>query len=239
VVTPEPGPAPLLAPPVSSIDEAIAQMQQIDAALPASDGVACFNRMYLDVTQQVNDHVTAGFFADAAFVARLDVVFANIYFAAVNAAAESPSALPPAWAPLIESRHNGEIYSIQFALAGMNAHINHDLPLAVVRTCTDLGAAPDSGSHPADYQKVDSLLDAAEASIRQSFESSVIREVDQRGQAVLNLVCNWSINSARDAAWDTALGLWAARDLPAVTDLIMGALARTVAMASRCLLVTF
>jgi hypothetical protein len=226
-------------PSVATIDEAIVRMQQIDAALPASDGVACFNRMYLDVTQRVKDQVTAGFFADPVLVSHLDVVFANIYFAAVNASVEQPTDLPAAWAPLIECRGNPEIYSIQFALAGMNAHINHDLPVAVVQTCRDLGTAPDAGSHHDDYQKVDALLDAAEESIRQSFESQAIRDADRRAQAVLNVVCNWSINSARDVAWDTSLGLWAARDVTPVEDLIMGAVARTVAMASRCLLVTF
>ena len=49
-------------------------------ALPSSDGLACFNRMYLDVTQQVNDWIGQGFFANAGFMAHLDVVFANIYF---------------------------------------------------------------------------------------------------------------------------------------------------------------
>ena len=36
--------------PVVSVAEAIARMEAIAAALPAADGIACFNRMYLDVT---------------------------------------------------------------------------------------------------------------------------------------------------------------------------------------------
>jgi hypothetical protein len=220
------------------MDEAIARMRAIDAALPATDGLACFNRVYLDVTQQVKARVTAGFFADAAFVEHLDVVFANLYFAAVDVAGSAPATWPAAWAPLLQCRTNAGIYSIQFALAGMNAHINHDLPIAVVQTCADLGTAPEDGSHHADYQKVDALLDGVEESIRESFESQAIRDADQRAQAVVNLVCNWSINSARDAAWDTGLGLWAARDIQAAQDLIMNGLARTVALASCCLLVS-
>jgi Family of unknown function (DUF5995) len=230
-------PLPPTGPPVVSMDEAIARMQQIDAALPASDGLACFNHMYLDVTQQVKAQVTAGFFADTAFLERLDVVFANIYFDAVNAVVEAPTNLPAAWAPLIQCRTDPGIYPIQFAIAGMNAHINHDLPIAVVQTCGDLGTAPDDGSHHDDYQKVDALLDAAETSIRQSFETAAERDADQRAQAVVNLICNWSINSARDVAWDTALALWASRNVAMVEDLFMNGLARTVAMASHCLLV--
>ena len=61
----------------------------------------------------------------------------------------------------------GGIEPVQFALAGMNAHINHDLPVAMVSTCAALGTSPED-PHLADYQKVDQLLDAAEQSIRQS-----------------------------------------------------------------------
>ena len=221
------------------MDEAIVRMQQIDAALPASDGLACFNKVYLDITQQVEHQVTAGFFADPAWLGRLDVVFANIYFSAVNAVTQEPDNLPAAWAPLLQSRLVSGIYPIQFALAGMNAHINHDLAIAVVRTCADLGTTPGDGSHHDDYQKVDNILDGCEQAIRQSFESEAVSSADQHAQAVLNLIGNWSINSARDVAWDTALGLWAARGITPVEDLLMDGVARTVGMASRCLLVTF
>jgi hypothetical protein len=137
----------------------------------------------------------------------------------------------------MEERSQPGIFPIQFALAGMNAHINHDLPIAVVRTCSLLGTNPEDGSHHEDYQKVDGLLDEAEQSVRQSFESGVALQADRATQAVVDLVGNWSINSARDVAWETALALWRSRSDPGVEDLLMNGLARTVAMASRCLLV--
>ena len=46
--------------PVTSIAEAIARMKAIDAATPASDGLACFNRMYLAVTEAVGADWTRG-----------------------------------------------------------------------------------------------------------------------------------------------------------------------------------
>ena len=201
-------PVPPAAPPVTSVDEAIARMKQIDASLPTADGVACFNRMYLGVTQNVKDHITQGFFADPDFLATLDVAFANIYFAAVDAMGGPADAFPEAWKPLLQDRSKRGIYPLQFALSGMNAHINHDLPLAVVETCAKLGTTPDAGTHHDDYQKVDALLDAAEQSIRESFESGVVLAVDKRARLVLDLVDNWSINSARDAAWANSLVLW-------------------------------
>jgi len=223
-------------PPVASVADAIVRMQQIEAALPARDGIACFNRMYLEVTQQVEQRISQGFFADPNFMGSFDVAFANIYFAATDALVNQPSQIPAAWQPLFEARSNPDVYPIQFALAGMNAHINHDLPIALVETCTRLQTSPDAGDHHADYQKVDVLLDAVEQSVRESFESSVVLEADRHARSVLDLIGNWSITAARDVAWGTALALWQSRDVPAVEDLLMRSLARTVAMASRCLL---
>jgi hypothetical protein len=213
-------------------------MQAIDAVLPATDGVACFfNRMYLGITESVQQSTQTGSFADPVYVAALDVAFANFYFAAVDALSGPPTGWPVAWQPLLASRQSPGIESIQFALAGMNAHINHDLPLAVVATCAELNSAPADGSHLADYQKVDVLLDSAEQTVRESFEPPDIRDVDEHVARVLNLVANWSINSARDVAWDNAVALWDIRDHALATDLFTSALARMVAMASRVLLV--
>jgi hypothetical protein len=138
----------------------------------------------------------------------------------------------------MEQRANKGIEPIQFALAGMNAHINHDLPLAVVSTCTALNTSPDVGAHFADYQKVDQLLDAAEQSIRQTFESAPELAVDHHLSAVNNLIADWTINSARDLAWNNCLLLWAVRDDPMARGLLAGSLAASAAMASRLLLVT-
>ncbi len=228
--------APAPAPPAQSIDDVVARLESIDAALPAGDGVACFNRMYLEVTSGVRDRVGQGFFGDPAFVSRLDVVFANLYFAAVDALSGPPNGLPVAWQPLLAARGTPGIEPIQFALAGMNAHINHDLPLAVVTTCTDLKTAPEDGCHHDDYTKVDALLNASVESVRQSFEPPEVVIIDQHVAAVANIIDNWSINAAREVAWDTAVALWDVRDFELATRLLTGSLARTVAMASRGLL---
>jgi len=225
------------APAASTVAEVIAQMEAVGAALPAADGLACFNRMYLEVTQQVNAELGQGFYADPAFMTQLDVTFAGLYFSAADAAGD-PAAVPLAWRPLVEQRDNTGIEPVQFALAGMNAHINHDLPLAVVATCTALGTSPEAGAHYADYQKVDQLLDATEQSVRQSFESAPELAADQHMAAVSSLIGNWAINSARDLAWNNSLLLWAVRDDPIARGLLVDSLAAAAALSSRLLLVT-
>jgi hypothetical protein len=222
--------------PVTSVPGAIARMEAIGAALPAADGFACFNRMYLDVTKQVYSEIGQGFYGDPAFMTELDVQFANLYFDAVNVAGD-PAAVPLAWRPLVERREDAGIEEIQFALAGMNAHINHDLPIAMVKTCTALATAPEDVPHFTDYQKVDQLLDAAEQAIRQSFENAVELDVDHRLSAVATLTCNWTMNSARDLAWNNTLLLWALRDNALASELLLKSLGAATALASRMLLV--
>jgi Family of unknown function (DUF5995) len=222
--------------PVTTVAEVIARMEATEAAVPAADGLACFNRMYLGVTRQVYSRLGEGFFADPAFMTHLDVAFAGLYFGAVDATSD-PAVVPLAWQPLMEQRANTGIEPIQFALAGMNAHINHDLPLALVATCTALATSPDAGAHYADYQKVDQLLDAAEQSVRESFESAPELAVDHHLSAVNNLVASWTINSARDLAWNNCLLLWAVRGDPIARGLLADSLAASAALASRLLLV--
>src|SRR5205085_11262534 len=91
--------------PVTSVAGAISGMEMVAASLPENDGLACFNRMYLDVTRLIEAKLGGQFFADPMFIATLDVTFANLYFNVVNAAGQ-PAAVPMAWQPLIDQRAN-------------------------------------------------------------------------------------------------------------------------------------
>src|SRR3974377_283098 len=103
-------PLPPSGPPVTSVEEAIARMQAIEQSLPATDGLACFNRMYLEVTQDVNSRIAKGFFSDGHFMSTLDTAFANMYFDAVDALADPSKPIPKAWQPLVQSRSQSDIY---------------------------------------------------------------------------------------------------------------------------------
>jgi hypothetical protein len=220
---------------VTSVDEAIARMEALEEALPAGDGLASFNHMYLGIMQQIALRLSGGFFTDPVTMTHLDVVFANLYFAAADAG--EPSAAPPAWQPLLLRRAEAGIEPVQFALAGMNTHISHDLPIAVATTCAELSFPPTATVFQADYEKVDQILDAAEQSARESFESGAILAADQHLRAVINLIANWNLNQAREIAWNTALALWEVRDLPVADDLLRASLGGAVAAASQLLLV--
>ena len=218
-----------------TVDDVVARLEQIDASLPRTDGVACFNRMYLLVTVLVRDHITSGFFADPDAMSALDVTFADLYLAAVDAA-DAGRKVPKAWRPLFARRSDPRVLSIQYAVAGMNAHINHDLPVAVVTTCAARGSAPDEGTFQADYQRVNALLAQVLQQVRESFESDPVRAVDREAAPVLNHLGNWSIESARDAAWVNADVLWRLRDVPPARAAFADTLAGSVGLATATLL---
>lgn len=212
----------------------IERMRAIDAELPRRDGVGVFNRLYLRVTEQVLARLAeGGFFHDDEFMASLDVAFADLWFEAYDA---SSRRMPKAWAPLFAARDERGVLPIQFALAGMNAHIEHDLALAVVRTCRAHGRSPASPGVHHDYELVNDLLAGVEAEIRRSFLTEVGQAVDDRLRPVAHLVSSWNIDRARDIAWVNALALWELRRIDFLLDRYAGALARSVGMGSRLLL---
>lgn len=218
---------------ISTLPEVAARLRAIAAENPPDDGAAVFNGVYLRVTDNVIARLGAcGYFSDADFMSELTVRFANYWFAAYDA----HGAVPLAWEPLFAMRSRHGILPIQFALAGMNAHIENDLPMAVVSTCLARRRTPDSPGVHSDYDKVNALLADAEAEIRRSFLDELERDVDDHLGPVAHLVSSWSIEKARDFAWVTAQALWELRRLTPLYQAYETGLGHTVGMGSRLLL---
>ena len=83
--------------PVGSIEDVVARMTAIDQALPPTDGISCFNKLYLEVTKSVQAAVGQTTFADPGFLTTLDVAFANLFFAALSAFEVGSPDTPHAW----------------------------------------------------------------------------------------------------------------------------------------------
>ncbi len=230
--------APILArTPVSQIGDVLARMQEIEATLPVTDGVACFNRLYLAVTANVVAAEQSGVFASAAFLSALDVAFGNLYFDALSKL-EAGAEPPRAWAPLFGARARSDIAPLQFALAGMNAHINRDLPVGLVQTFAGLGATmvrPSAQS--ADYDKVNDVLATTETTVAQTFFTPLMESLHRHFDGVDDIVANWSVREARAAAWTNGEILWRLRGDTTLSDSFVDALDGTVGFAGRGLLI--
>ncbi|MFF3349967.1 DUF5995 family protein [Streptomyces sp. NPDC002779] len=213
------------------VDAVVSRMRALDAALPARDGVAVFNRVYLAVTEAVDRRIDAGHFADPGAAITLDVRFAERYLAAVGTVADERR--PPAcWRPLFQFRRHPGVRPLQFALAGINAHIGHDLALAVVDACRTLGCEPTDLED--EFDRVGDLLVSLEERIREDLMPGP--DLLQIADPLTHLLGSWSLERARDATWSAARALWALRRLPELAGEFTERLDAAVGFAGRMLL---
>ena len=227
----------LRAPLPGRVDDVVARLRAIEEALPERDGVRAFTALYRAVTEAVDERVRPGTFADARFTRWLDVVFANLYFRALRAHVLGPKRPPRAWAALFEARARRGVAPVQFALAGMNAHINRDLPLALVETCRALDVVPTRNCpQHADFRAIDPLLAETEARVRADFATGLVGWADEALGELDSVVAMWNVRRARAAAWVNAETLWAVRDVPFAGARFVVTLDRLVGLASRGLL---
>jgi hypothetical protein len=84
----------------------------------------------------------------------------------------------------------------------MNAHINHDLVLALLQTDNELNLTPglNSPEHD-DYENVNGLLEAVLPTALQFLATGIVGELAQDTGKFLAI---WDIKAARDLAWDFA-----------------------------------
>lgn len=216
---------------LTPVDGVVSRLRALDTALHVRDGVAVFNRVYLAATDAVDRRAAAGPFPDARAAIALDVRFAERYLAAVDAVSEGRR--PPAcWRPLFAFRHHPEVRPLQFALAGINAHIGHDLALAVVDTCRTLACEPVDIED--EFDRVGEFLAALEERVREELtpDPDLLRVADP----LTHLLGAWNLERARDAAWAAARALWALRRLPDVAGEFTERLDTAVGFAGRMLL---
>jgi Family of unknown function (DUF5995) len=220
------------------VDDVVGLMHALEEELPPGDGVAWFLRLYRPVTEDVEEGAQAGGpYGDPRCVRWLDVVFANLFFRALRDWSKAPGSIPKAWVPLFEARSRKGIAPLQFAVAGMNAHINRDLPFALVETWEALDLEPDRGGvNYRDFTIVNELLEHTEARVKADFATGALVHVDRSLGNVDDAVAMWKVSRAREAAWANAEALWALRSAPAVRAEFAAALDRLVGFAGRGLL---
>jgi hypothetical protein len=208
-------------------------MQSIDDLLSANDGLRWFNRLYLAVTEQVHSLPPGGAWQNAEWLNLLDVVFAGFYFEALHNFLSAKN-IPASWADVFEARFKTGIDRIQFALAGMNAHINHDLALALLKANAEMNLVPrQDGPEHRDYQAVNVLLNNVMPAALTMLAGDTLGYLAEDTGKAGRLLAFWNISAARDLAWDFAYhvgeltGL--ARDSAlAVQDCMTGALGNAI-----------
>lgn len=194
--------------PAQTIPDVLGVLHTIDQTCIDTDGLKWFNQLYLTVTQAVETRVNAGGFSDGNWLAQLDVQFAGLYFSSLRSALIG-AACPGCWSAVFALRNDTRIARIQFALAGMNAHINHDLCLAVDATCKATKTVPHHGSTQYnDYTSINatlnSLIDEAKQTLNVRLPGDPLPAVSH----LEDMFAAWNVAAAREKAWQNSESLW-------------------------------
>jgi hypothetical protein len=196
-----------------------------------NDGVRHFNRLYTEVTREVARQLAAGAFEEPRFMTVLDMRFAELYLDAVGA----PATAPRAW-QVVFDRRTQSLAPLRFALAGMNAHINRDLAIALDVTCTQLGGALDRDSpRHRDFVQINDILATLMAQAKAELFSPFDKLADIALGPLDDLCEAWSITIARDSAWTHGAVLHRLGPGPARDDALRS-MDRTAALIGRLLL---
>lgn len=223
--------------PVNSIAEVADRLGEIfDHARTTStagedDGIACFSGLYRTITRTID--VTP--YEDRAFLERLDLEFARRYFSALRAYAVDRTSAPGPWKLLFDSRSHPRIERVQFAAAGVNAHINYDLADALLGTFPDF---PPNDARRRDYDTVDNAFKRHMDGLRQFYDAPFGDSLWDKTvlDRLANLISSMLVKGVRANAWDDAMRVWKARNKDRARKVMLAKLDIEASFLQRALL---
>src|SRR5215467_431219 len=208
------------------IDDLIARMERLLEPIEAArDPRQFFLGTYLRTTRAVANAMRDGAFVDPEWTERWDVAFANFYLDAIETANEGGQPSRP-WA--IAFGAPAKMPPLNHVLFGMNAHINFDLPQALLAVITDEEFDDPAviARREADHRNIDRVLAG-----RVAAEDKVLVGISGPGSRLNRLLKPLNefgtqrfLREAREKVWANAVVLSQARRRgPAAYD---GALAQ-------------
>lgn len=211
----------------------------IGGDLRERDGLGAFNHLYRRITGKVLEDLEAGRFHDPLFLETLDIEFAKRYFEALIRFEAGDVSAPRCWTVLLQNRSTRGLQDLQFATAGVNAHVNYDLPFALLTTWAAVGYEETSfpqNQQSRDYLRVNNIFHAEMTSLRLELEDPMESWLD-RGHVshLLSTLSDEAVVADRSAAWMVAERLHrrpadratAERDLDSITAKLSAVLLHT------------
>ncbi|OLL71732.1 hypothetical protein Ae168Ps1_0106c [Pseudonocardia sp. Ae168_Ps1] len=201
---------------VQTVEEVVEALRAIrdaaaeDIRAPRIDGISCFSRLYTTITENVLATLQGAHpgrsFDDPEFLTRLDVAFARRYFAAIHAHERRDGSVPACWKVLFDHRRDPSVGHVNFAACGVNAHVNHDLALALLDTWEDFPPTP---ARRADYDRVNDIFAEEMDDLREDFDAFLAGTtegglLDRLGNALSDLL----VRATRGQAWEAAERVW-------------------------------
>lgn len=185
-----------------------------DRLLAREDRRSVFLTIYTKMTDEVRTGMDAGRFADAGWMARYLVRFANYYRRAfLRFERGKYGSVPDPWTVAFGTAVRGEALVIQDAFLGVNAHINYDLAF----TLDDVGIDPDRAGKRADHVEINEILanlvDAQQRALAERYASG-LDDVDRALGELDEVFTLFTLTEGREQAWRSAVVLTDAGWLP-------------------------
>jgi Family of unknown function (DUF5995) len=151
-------------------------------------------------------------FEDPDWVQRWDVVFADLYLRALDADLAGGQAVPRPWRLAFDAP--ASLPPLRHVLLGINAHINYDLPQALLAVISDEEFADPQllDRRRRDHQRIDGVLSARVAAEDHELARRSSRGLVDWALAPLNRVASRRLlREARDKVWRNTIELQQAR----------------------------
>jgi Family of unknown function (DUF5995) len=199
-----------------SIDEVIERMTALAAELRRDrDARLAFHGTYLRTTEAVAQALRDGAFADPEWVDRWDVAFAQLYLDALDAGRRGDP-VPEPWAvAFAAAAARPGLPAVRHVLLGMNAHINYDLPQALLAVISDaeFGDPEVRARREADHRRIDEVL-----AVRVGAEDAELQRIepartwrDRALQPLNRMATRRFLRESRAKVWANAVELSKAR----------------------------
>jgi hypothetical protein len=170
------------------------------AALAAGDGSGYFPALYSRVTGRIGASIKAGTFDDGPLLDRFATQFASHYLAAAHDHPHGPRCWQACWNVAGDQR----LLIVQHLLLGINAHVNYDLPRAVVEIADERG---DLLSIRHDFDTVNDVLADTYVDVIKDLDR-VSRWVNGAARLGGGRAFNFSLTLARTRAWQAASAMY-------------------------------
>lgn len=219
-----------------SVGEVRLALERVEAhCLARRDRRGVFATAYLQITRALEAEIAREGFRDPAWTGRYLVEFGNLYRQALLACERGETAaIPKAWRIAFDAAREGRGLVIQHLVLGINAHINHDLALALGR----VGIDPERSGRYEDHTRVNAVLEASTAALKSQVSrrhAPLLQRLDWVAGRLDDDLTRFSIPRARDHAWSFAVAIAGAHGA-SERELLLRALDEQAAVLARLVL---
>ncbi len=195
-----------------AVDDVVATMQsRLDGLTPAQQPLREFLGTYQRTTLAVGAAVDEGLFEDPAWVEQWDVAFAELYLTALDLHLSGGTPSRP-WRLAFDAP--ADLPALRLVLLGINAHVNYDLPQALLAVISDDDFADSllMERRRRDHERIDGVLAGRVAAEDDELATHSARSLLDRALQPLNRVASQRfLREARLKVWHNTTELQAAR----------------------------